>query len=312
VRAVVFDFDGLIVDTETPIFRAWQEEFTRHGAELTAEDWAIQIGTVGALDPIALLRQRSDDEIDEDEIHDRRRTRTLAMLAHEGLRPGVTAWLDACTERGLATAVSSSSTRQWVAGHLRHHGLTRRFRLLSCFGTGLPPKPAPDLYSAACRALGVAPFEAVALEDSPNGVAAAKEAGMHVISVANPVTDGMDLGHADHAITTLADQSLADAFHHMDLLPVPADPDKVRVLPEYVTNGRLARLPSKRQKLRIVLDAVVQCVALGDRIGEPELNDRLRAWSDDTASLRRHLVDEGFLGREAGVYWRTGGTVNGM
>jgi HAD superfamily hydrolase (TIGR01509 family) len=179
IRAVVFDFDGLILDTEGPVYRAWAEAFDAYGcAPLTLEDWAAEIGTAGEVDTIGLMRERATLPLDIEEMHARRRERRDELLAHEDARPGIHEWLDAADAMGLSVAIASSSPPDWVHAHLDRLELRTRFAHVACFVEGLRSKPAPDLYLAACRALGVAPREAIAIEDSPNGVTAAKRAGL--------------------------------------------------------------------------------------------------------------------------------------
>jgi HAD superfamily hydrolase (TIGR01509 family) len=211
IRAVVFDFDGLILDTEGPVYTAWAEAFDAYGcAPLTLDDWAAEIGTSGEVDTIGLIQARATLPLDLDEMHERRRARRDALLAQEAARPGVHAWLDAADALGLAVAIASSSPPEWVHTHLDRLELRTRFAHLSCFEVGLNAKPAPDLYLAACRALGVAPNEAIAVEDSPNGVTAAKRAGLFCVAVPNPITAQLDTSHADLELQSLEEVSLPD------------------------------------------------------------------------------------------------------
>src|ERR1700730_13744378 len=122
--AVIFDFDGLILDTELPVFRAWSEAYERVGvAPLTVEEWSVQLGTHGKLDPLAELATRAaarDAPMDATAlavVAERRLQRRDELLSVETLRPGVQAWIDAAQQRGLAVAVASSSARPWVEGH---------------------------------------------------------------------------------------------------------------------------------------------------------------------------------------------------
>jgi HAD superfamily hydrolase (TIGR01509 family) len=173
IRAVVFDFDGLILDTETPVFTAWQDAFAACGCPpLMLEEWAVQIGTVGGLDVEAPLRARATRDVDFDALHAQRRMRRDALLSDEHARPGVVDWLDAAHARGWPVAIASSSPPDWVERHLERFRLRDRFAYLACHTHGIAAKPAPDLYLAACRALGVAPEDAMAIEDSPNGMTA--------------------------------------------------------------------------------------------------------------------------------------------
>jgi HAD superfamily hydrolase (TIGR01509 family) len=217
VRAVVFDFDGLILDTETPVFTAWQDAFTACGcAPLTLEEWAAQIGTVGGFDLDSLLRARATMAVDFVALHEQRRARRDELLAVECARPGIVEWLDAADARGLPVAIASSSPPDWVEGHLERITLRDRFAYLACHTLGIAAKPAPDLYLAACHALGVAPEDAVALEDSPNGVTAAKRAGLFCVAVPNAVTARLDLSKADLVVPSLAACSFDDVVRRAE------------------------------------------------------------------------------------------------
>jgi HAD superfamily hydrolase (TIGR01509 family) len=213
IEAVVFDFDGLILDTEGPVFTAWQEEFDAHGCPpLTLAEWAAEIGTSGGLDLVGLIRTRATLPLDEAAMHNRRRIRRDELLAREITRPGVEAWLDDADALGLALAIASSSPIEWVQEHLARLGLRSRFACVSCYSDRIAGKPAPDTYLAACAAIGVVPGAALALEDSPHGVAAAKAAGLRCVAVPNPVTAGLDLSGADLCVPSLADVSLREVI----------------------------------------------------------------------------------------------------
>jgi HAD superfamily hydrolase (TIGR01509 family) len=209
IEAVVFDFDGLILETEMPVFRGWQEEFLAHGSEpLTFELWSAEIGTIRGLDLVALLRATAKQPVDEPAMHARRRARIEELVALEQLRPGVASWLDEADALGLRLAVASSSLRDWVEPHLDRLGIRDRFEHVACSGEGLAAKPAPDVYLSACNAIGVAPAAALAVEDSPHGVRAAKTAGLRCVAVPHEITEQLDLSEADLRLTSLASVSL--------------------------------------------------------------------------------------------------------
>ena len=205
VRAVVFDFDGLVLDTEVPIYRSWCEVFEEHGcAPPTLEEWARELGTQRGLDVVGLLAERAGRPVEEQAVQASRRARRDELLAREPARPGVVQWLDDAARLGFGTAIASSSEEEWVHRHLTRLGLRHRFAHLSCWGERLAPKPAPDTYLAACKCLGVAPEQALAVEDSPNGIAAARAAGLRVVAVPNDLTAKLDLSAADVVIGSLA------------------------------------------------------------------------------------------------------------
>jgi HAD superfamily hydrolase (TIGR01509 family) len=178
------------------------------------DEWAKEIGTNGALDLVGMMRERATKPFDEDEMHELRRIRREELQALEEVRPGVVQWLDDADAHGLHLAIASSSPTDWVEHHLDVLGLRDRFRFLACFGEDIAAKPEPDSYQAACRALGVEPADAIAVEDSPHGVTAAQGAGLRCIAVPNTITAQLDLSHADVVVASLAEFSLADALQH--------------------------------------------------------------------------------------------------
>ncbi len=211
ITALIFDFDGTILDTETPEFHSWCEEFTAHGTTLTLDWWSACIGTAGA-DPYDHLEKSIGRGVDRAAIRVRRRAQHRALIEREQPRPGVLQWIGAARETGLSLAVASTSHRPWVHGHLERIDLLRSFDHLACGNEVERVKPAPDLYQLALRRLGATPDQAIAIEDSPNGIAAAKAAGLFCIAVANPLTASLDLSAADMRLSSLADVSLADAL----------------------------------------------------------------------------------------------------
>jgi HAD superfamily hydrolase (TIGR01509 family) len=209
IDAVVFDFDGLILDTEMPSYLSWAEVFAQFGCELSEDDHAHNIGA--QFDRMTLLRQRAARPLPpDDEIRAIKQRRHLELLAEIDVLPGVVEWLDDAHALGMPVAIASSSPSDWVLEHLDRVGLLSRFRAVVCCDNGMPPKPSPDCYAAACNALGVAPARALAVEDSANGIAAARAAGLACVVVPNALTQRLDLSAADVRLTSLADASLRD------------------------------------------------------------------------------------------------------
>jgi HAD superfamily hydrolase (TIGR01509 family) len=209
VRLVVFDFDGTILDTEAPVYDAWQEIYVEHGVELAFEMWAQCIGTADTFDPCDHLAALLGRRLDAPALTERHRTRTDVLIAAQPIRPGVAAYLAEAERLGLALGVASSSSRRWVEGHLTRLGLRERFHVIRCADDVPRVKPDPALYRAVLDATGVGPTEAVALEDSPNGVLAAKRAGLACVAVPNPLTARLDLSAADLTLASLAEVPLA-------------------------------------------------------------------------------------------------------
>ncbi|HVC33743.1 MAG TPA: HAD family hydrolase [Chloroflexota bacterium] len=208
IKALVFDFDGLILDTEGPEFTTWQEIYASHGCELGLATWAVTIGTVGAFDPYAELERQLGQTIDRDAVREQRRRRNAELLRREQVRPGVGDYLAGARQRGLKLAIASSSPRSWVAGHLERLGLIARFDCLTCADDVERVKPEPELYRVALATLGVPANEAVALEDSPNGILAAKRAGLFCVAVPNALTRQLPLDQADLRVDSLAELPL--------------------------------------------------------------------------------------------------------
>lgn len=214
IKALIFDFDGTVVDTETPEFESWRLEYAVFGVEMPMELWTQLIGsnTQGVFEPYAWLEGKIGQALDRDSLRTRRRAAMMDLIAAERPRPGIEAWLDGARERGLGLSIASTSRRPWVEQHLTNVGLLDRFDHLATGDQVEHAKPAPDLYLLAARQLGIEPHEAIAIEDSRNGVAAAKAAGMFTIAVPNAMTVGLDLSAADLRVDSLAGLDLGEAI----------------------------------------------------------------------------------------------------
>ncbi|HKW60516.1 MAG TPA: HAD-IA family hydrolase [Candidatus Dormibacteraeota bacterium] len=215
IRAIVFDFDGLILDTEEPVYRSWLEVYTAHGEELPFEKWVQIVGsTTTGFHPQYHLEERLGRPLPK-EVLDRRAYRRTEMILANALLPGVVDKLDAARERDLKLGVASNSTAEWVRGHLARLGILDRFQCLRCRDDVAQAKPEPDVYLAVLDCLGVTPQEAVAIEDSPNGVAAARRAGMRCVAIPNSITERLDLSEADLVLNSLADVTMAELLERL-------------------------------------------------------------------------------------------------
>ena len=207
---MIFDFDGLILDTEVPVYEAWREVYTEHGAELDLVMWQGIIGTAG-FDPATHLEERIGRPLDWDSLNPRRRARRDELQAAEELRPGISDWLADAANAGLAVGIASSSPRDWVTGHLGRLGIGEHFSCIRCVDDVGEGKPSPASYLAVLAAFGVDGSEALALEDSVHGVAAAKAAGMRCVAVPGDLTRDMDFSSADLVVESLDELTLTAA-----------------------------------------------------------------------------------------------------
>jgi len=203
VKALVFDFDGLILDTEEPVYRSWLELYQEQGQDLPFDRWIQIVGSSNAaFDPRGHLEHVLGRALTPEEL-DRRIERRSELVLAQAVLPGVVELADAALAQGLRLGVASSSTCSWVDGHLERLGIRDRFACVRAREDVPAVKPAPDLYLAALECLEVQASEAIAIEDSPNGVAAAKAAGMRCVAVPNVITGGLDLGAADLVLKSL-------------------------------------------------------------------------------------------------------------
>jgi HAD superfamily hydrolase (TIGR01509 family) len=204
IRAIIFDFDGLMVDTEGPIFEVWQRIYREHGHQLPRDRWLTIIGTAsGSFDPIADLGERAGRELDRDQFEALERLYYREATKAQRLLPGVSRYLQEARRIGLKTAIASSSSRRWVEEHLHRFAIQEGFDAIVCKDDVLVTKPDPALYRLALQRLGARPEEAIALEDSSNGIRAAKAAGIYCVAVPNAMTATLDLSAADLRLDSL-------------------------------------------------------------------------------------------------------------
>ena len=183
--------------------RAWQTEFEARGTWLPPDVWRTGVGRRDSHSILLAHLRKEIGPFDADDLRRTWRARVDAALETEDLRDGVRDYLDAAARLGMRLAVASSATADWVLGHLERAGVLPRFDVITC-GDDHPPKPRPDIYLATVAALGVAPGAAIAFEDSPLGVLAAKAAGLHCVAVPNPATRALAFEGADRIITSFA------------------------------------------------------------------------------------------------------------
>jgi HAD superfamily hydrolase (TIGR01509 family) len=208
---LVLDFDGTILETEEPQYRAWAELWGEYGHELSVTEWQRHIGNLDSFDPRAELERRIGRKI-EASRHVELRRRRAELQALTGLRPGIEEWLSDARAMGLSVGIASSSPREWVEPHLDRLGLRSRFACVVCSDAEIRSKPAPDSYLSACSLMDADPHLSVAVEDSPHGVQAAATAGLFVLAVPHGLTSALDLSAADVILRSLQEMALGDAL----------------------------------------------------------------------------------------------------
>ena len=218
IKALIFDFDGLILDTETPEYETWRDIYHEFGQELDLQTWGQIVGGTAASDfrPLPYLETLTGRDLAQYNLSARAVERNLAHIATQPPLPGVADMLQAARARGLKLAVASSSPHRWVDGHLARLGMSHFFDVLKCADDVAHTKPEPDLYLATLGALGLEPAEAVAFEDSPHGVTAARRAGIFVVAVPNRVTAHLKIVGESLRVGSLADLGLDQLLDKID------------------------------------------------------------------------------------------------
>jgi HAD superfamily hydrolase (TIGR01509 family) len=219
VRALIFDFDGLILDTETPDVRAWQEIYAGHGLPFPVQAWGQIIGGMGAsqFDAAVHLQQLVGRPLDLEVVRAQQNRLSHALVDQQPILPGVRDVIREARRWALKLAIASSSPHSWVDAHLARLGLFHDFERIICAEDVAPgrTKPNPDLYLRALEQLEVRADEAVVFEDSPNGVRAARTAGIFVVAVPNPTTSLLTFEGENLRLNSFADLSLNALFSYV-------------------------------------------------------------------------------------------------
>ncbi|HET7927939.1 MAG TPA: HAD-IA family hydrolase [Actinomycetota bacterium] len=211
-EAVLIDFDGTLWDSETAVFGVFRGLFADHGQELLLQTWSAAIGTIGGFDPYAYLAQLVDG-MDVEQARERTEQRIREAVREVPLRPGVDAFLRQLDEAGVRRALVSSDRSEWLLTNLERLGGPEGWAaMVSADGDASRAKPNPHLYEAALELLDVRTSQAFAIEDSPNGIRAAKAAGLPCLCVPNEATARLDLSEADLVVTTFEGLSVEEVW----------------------------------------------------------------------------------------------------
>lgn len=218
LKALIFDFDGLILDTETPEVLVWQSIYREHGFELPVHEWEKTVGGYGisTFDAAEHLSHLSQGRLDAVSMRARYREESGLLIEASSILPGVMEIIHEARESGVRVAIGSSSPHSWVDTHLKRLGIFHFFNPVICQDDVAPgkTKPNPDIYLKALDMLKVQNTEAVVFEDSPNGVLAARRAGIFVVAVPNGLTSLMNVS-GDLTVPSLAEVSLQKLAGHV-------------------------------------------------------------------------------------------------
>jgi HAD superfamily hydrolase (TIGR01509 family) len=203
ITTLIFDFDGLLVDTETPAFESWQAIYAEHGHELSLDLWKDALGTNHGFDALNHLGTLLGRMLDRERMLIERQARKRVLSTQQPLLPGARELLDQARAMGLPCAVASSSDRPWVTGWLSLHNIADYFSCIRTSEDVVLTKPSPELFLSAAACLGAPPSACLVFEDSPNGILAARAAGMRCVAVPGAITRQLTLPDADLVLTSL-------------------------------------------------------------------------------------------------------------
>jgi len=212
IKALIFDFDGLILDTESPEVDVWTQIYAEHGFDFPFNDWVQTVGGYGIsnFDAADHLSHLSQGRLDSASLRSLHRSGSDALTLKNPILPGVVDYIQSAKQLGLKLAIASSSQHAWVDTHAKRLGIFDYFDHVIC-SDDVPPgrtKPNPDLYQLALKQLQVQKNEAIVFEDSPNGVKAANRAGIFVVAVPNSITSQLKIDNADMIAKPISEISL--------------------------------------------------------------------------------------------------------
>ncbi|WP_445487675.1 HAD family hydrolase [Niallia sp. 03133] len=216
IKAIIFDFDGTIIDTETAWYIAFRDAYKEHGVDLTLEKYSECLGTsLNSFNPYTYLSTHHNIPIDLDEFRTRIQNAHTEMMEKEAIRPGILDYLQAAKEAGLKIGLATSSEKAWIDKFVDLLGIRDYFECFCTADSVKNVKPDPELYHQALECLGVKASEAIAIEDSPNGSRAAVAAGIHTIVVKNTITNQLPFGTGHYTYDSLENYKLNDLIENL-------------------------------------------------------------------------------------------------
>jgi HAD superfamily hydrolase (TIGR01509 family) len=219
IKALILDFDGLILETEFCDYEAWRQTLGARGVDFPQSLYSKAIGSSFSdqgVDPYAMLEAQLGRPIDRMTLKEEHYVLMCKLVDARPVQPGVETVIEDAKRIGLKLAVASSSPRKWVDNYLGRLGLSAHFDVIKTADDVERVKPDPALFLVALDALGIGPHEAIVFEDSPNGVTAAKRAGIFTVAVPTDMTVSLDLSHADLRVSSLAAMPLEEMIAKTD------------------------------------------------------------------------------------------------
>lgn len=218
IKAVIFDFDGLLVDTETIWFEAFREVFyERYQVELDLAGYSECIGTGNDV-LYSYFRKIAGEAVECELLEELAAARYTSMMRAPVLREGVKEYLEEAKQYNLKIALASSSSKQWVQSYLEQLNIIDYFEVINTKDDVKNIKPDPELYIKTLKDLDLTSKEAVVFEDSLNGLSAAKQARIRCIIVPNAVTKNLKFEDFDERIESMSQISLSNLLKKMNAL----------------------------------------------------------------------------------------------
>jgi|SRR5690625_962019 len=209
IKGIIFDFDGLIIDTETPQYKAFNDVFLEHEAELPLSIWQEEVGTASKFNSFDFLESQINRKVNQEELQKKTRRKINHELDNAPVREGVVAFLHEAQKLSLKIGLASSSNYTWINKHLKRVGLHHYFDCIKTSDDVEKVKPDPALYIKTAKCLGLTPDQCLVFEDSANGAQAAKAAKMKCVVVPNEITTTMDFCKVEYRLNSMTERSLS-------------------------------------------------------------------------------------------------------
>lgn len=213
IKAIVFDCDGLLIDTETAYYKAFRDVFQQYGVDLPLDVYLNCVGTsFDHFNPYDYLQERVGRSLDIEAVEQEVVRKRDELNAQQSLMPGVEAYLREAKRTGLKIGLASSSSSGWIEEHVGRCGALHYFDTIQTKDKVSEVKPNPELYLRALHELGVSGEQAIAFEDSAHGLNAAKAAGMHCVIIPNSITSHLTFADYDLRLRSMADMPLTEVI----------------------------------------------------------------------------------------------------